>query len=62
METSHENSTHVAVTDGLEEGMEVIVENNLNLAHESLVTVINEQWSVNSEKQTMSSELITDDW
>jgi RND family efflux transporter MFP subunit len=43
VETSHENSTHVAVTDGLEEGMEVIVENNLNLAHESLVTVINEQ-------------------
>lgn len=43
VETSHENSTHVAVIDGLEEGMEVIVENNLNLAHESLVTVINEQ-------------------
>src|SRR5690554_244029 len=38
VETSHENSTHVAVIDGLEEGMEVIVENNLNLAHESLVT------------------------
>jgi RND family efflux transporter MFP subunit len=43
VETSHENSTHVAILDGLEEGMEVIVENNLNLAHESLVTVINEQ-------------------
>lgn len=43
VETSHENSTHVAIIDGLEEGMEVIVENNLNLAHESLVTVINEQ-------------------
>jgi RND family efflux transporter MFP subunit len=43
VETSHENSTQVAIIDGLEEGMEVIVENNLNLAHESLVTVINEQ-------------------
>ncbi|TCO04418.1 efflux RND transporter periplasmic adaptor subunit [Natronoflexus pectinivorans] len=38
VETSHENSTHVTITDGLEEGMEVIVENNLNLAHESNVT------------------------
>jgi RND family efflux transporter MFP subunit len=38
VETSHVNSTHVVVTDGLEEGMEVIVENNLNLAHESQVT------------------------
>lgn len=37
VETGHENSTHVAIIDGLEEGMEVIVENNLNLAHESLV-------------------------
>ncbi|MGQ1947705.1 efflux RND transporter periplasmic adaptor subunit [Geofilum sp. OHC36d9] len=43
VETSHENSTHVAVSDGLEEGMEVIVENNLNLAHESEVTVNREQ-------------------
>ncbi len=43
VETSHENSTHVAISDGLEEGMEVIVENNLNLAHESKVSVINEQ-------------------
>jgi hypothetical protein len=39
VETSHENSTHVAVLDGLEEGMEVIVENNLNLAHENIVSV-----------------------
>ncbi|ASB47955.1 efflux RND transporter periplasmic adaptor subunit [Alkalitalea saponilacus] len=38
VETSHENSTHVTITDGLEEGMEVIFENNLNLAHESQVT------------------------
>jgi RND family efflux transporter MFP subunit len=38
VETSHENSTQVAIIDELEEGMEVIVENNLNLAHESLVT------------------------
>jgi len=37
VETSHENSTHVAISNGLEEGMEVIVENNLNLAHESTV-------------------------
>ncbi|GAO30656.1 hypothetical protein [Geofilum rubicundum] len=43
VETSHENSTHVAIIDGLEEGMEVIVENNLNLAHESLVSVVNQQ-------------------
>lgn len=43
VETSHENSTQVAVSEGLEEGMEVIVENNLDLAHESLVTVNNDQ-------------------
>jgi RND family efflux transporter MFP subunit len=43
VETKHENSTHVAISDGLEEGMEVIVENNLNLAHESQVTVISDQ-------------------
>ena len=43
VETSHENSTHVAIIDGLEEGMEVIVENNLNLAHESKVSVISKQ-------------------
>lgn len=41
--TSHENSTHVAVSEGLEEGMEVIVENNLNLAHEAPVTVSSQQ-------------------
>jgi RND family efflux transporter MFP subunit len=34
---SHENSTHVVITEGLVEGMEVIMENNLNLAHESEV-------------------------
>ncbi len=39
VETSHENSTHIAVSDGLEEGREVIVENNLDLAHESEVTL-----------------------
>jgi|LSQX01.1.fsa_nt_gb RND family efflux transporter MFP subunit len=41
VETSHENSTNVAVTDGLEEGMEVIVENNINLAHEAEVVLRN---------------------
>lgn len=41
VKTGHENSTHVTITEGLEEGMEVIVENNLNLAHESNVV-----WSV----------------
>ena len=35
---SYENSTHVVITDGLEEGMNVIIENNFNLAHESEVT------------------------
>ena len=43
VETSHENSTHVAISNGLEEGMEVIVENNLNLAHESVVSVSSKQ-------------------
>ncbi|PWD99023.1 efflux RND transporter periplasmic adaptor subunit [Marinilabilia rubra] len=37
VETSRENSTHVAISDGLKAGDEVIVENNLNLAHESEV-------------------------
>lgn len=37
VETSRENSTHVAISDGLKTGDEVIVENNLNLAHESEV-------------------------
>lgn len=37
VETSQENSTHIAVIEGLKEGMEVIVENNLNLAHEAVV-------------------------
>lgn len=37
VETGHENSREITITDGLEEGMEVIVENNLNLAHESQV-------------------------
>lgn len=35
---SHENSSHVAIAEGLEEGMEVIIENNLNLAHDAEVT------------------------
>jgi len=39
VETSHQNSAEVVVTDGLEEGMQVIVENNLHLAHESPVTI-----------------------
>ncbi len=43
VETSHENSTHVAVIEGLDEGMEVIVENNLNLAHEAPVTISSQQ-------------------
>lgn len=43
VETGHENATQVAVVEGLEEGMEVIVENNLNLAHETLVSVINKR-------------------
>jgi hypothetical protein len=30
VETSHENSTHITISDGLEEGMEVIVEYRLN--------------------------------
>jgi RND family efflux transporter MFP subunit len=41
VETGYENSTHITITDGLEEGMEVIVGNNLNLAHESSVTQSN---------------------
>lgn len=48
VETSHENSTHVAISDGLEEGMEVIVENNLNLAHESLVTQSSLRFATNN--------------
>ncbi|MBZ4676470.1 MAG: efflux transporter periplasmic adaptor subunit [Anaerophaga sp.] len=38
VETGFENSNHITITEGLEEGDEVIVENNLNLAHETLVT------------------------
>ncbi len=37
VETGLENSTHIAITDGLTEGMEVIYDNNINLAHESPV-------------------------
>jgi len=39
VKTGYENSTEVTITEGLEEGDEVIVENNLNLAHESSVTL-----------------------
>jgi|SRR5690554_1868666 len=39
VETGNENSSEVVVTDGLEEGMEVIYENNLNLAHETVVVI-----------------------
>lgn len=38
VETGYENSSEVTITEGLEEGDEVIVENNLNLAHETKVT------------------------
>lgn len=38
VETGYENSTHITITEGLEEGDDVIMENNLNLAHESIVT------------------------
>lgn len=37
VETGQENSGQVVVSDGLEAGMEVIIDNNLNLAHESPV-------------------------
>lgn len=35
---SNENSTEVAISEGLEEGMEIIIENNIDLAHETVVT------------------------
>lgn len=38
--TSLENMNEYVVTDGLEEGMEVIVGGNINLSHEAPVKVI----------------------
>ena len=40
MNTSLENMNEYVVTDGLEEGMEVIVGGNINLSHEAPVKVI----------------------
>jgi len=37
VETGPENSRRIVITAGLEEGMEVIVSGNLNLAHETPV-------------------------
>jgi len=37
VETGPENSRRIVITSGLEEGMEVIVSGNLNLAHETPV-------------------------
>lgn len=41
VETGLENMGHYTVTDGLQEGMKVIVSGNINLAHESPVVVVN---------------------
>jgi RND family efflux transporter MFP subunit len=41
VETSHENSSHYVVTDGLRPGDEVIYEGNFNLAHETPVEIEN---------------------
>jgi RND family efflux transporter MFP subunit len=41
VETSHENSSHYVVTDGLYPGDEIIYEGNFNLAHETPVVVKN---------------------
>ena len=41
VETGEENSTHAAITDGsLNPGQEIIVSNNLNLAHETPVKIV----------------------
>jgi RND family efflux transporter MFP subunit len=40
VETSHENSSHYVVTDGLYPGDEIIYEGNFNLAHETPVVII----------------------
>ncbi|MCU4177643.1 efflux RND transporter periplasmic adaptor subunit [Carboxylicivirga sp. N1Y90] len=43
VEVGEENSTHVTITDGsLKPGQEVIISNNLNLAHETAVSVFTE--------------------
>jgi RND family efflux transporter MFP subunit len=41
VETSHENSSHYVVTDGLHPGDEIIYEGNFNLAHETPVIIEN---------------------
>jgi RND family efflux transporter MFP subunit len=41
VETSHENSSHYVVTDGLRPGDEIIYEGNFNLAHETPVLIKN---------------------
>ncbi len=43
VETKHENSTHVAITDGLNVGDSVIVSGNVFLAHKSKITVANKE-------------------
>ncbi|MFT3737653.1 MAG: efflux RND transporter periplasmic adaptor subunit [Breznakibacter sp.] len=50
VQTGLENSTDVTIIEGLKAGDEVIVSNNLNLAHESPVTVVgdSEQLSVDN--------------
>ena len=40
--TGLENMSEYIITDGLTEGMEVIYDGNVNLAHESPVTVVND--------------------
>jgi hypothetical protein len=41
VDTSHENSSHYVVTDGLFSGDTVIYEGNFNLAHETPVVIKN---------------------
>ncbi len=40
VQTGLENFGEYTITDGLEEGMDVIVDGNVNLAHESPVSVV----------------------
>jgi membrane fusion protein (multidrug efflux system) len=47
--TGLENMNEYTVTDGLEEGMQVITSGNVNLAHESPVRVVKENKTVKSE-------------
>ncbi len=41
--TGLENMNEYIITDGLTEGMEVIYDGNVNLAHESPVTVVDDK-------------------